>query len=55
MGCSGHLRRPALLPCHVIGPTLAAAGEVLAVGDQTLVQLAGEQWDAVDTGVVPKL
>ena len=24
------------------------------MGDQTLVQLAGEHWDAVHTGVVPK-
>ena len=31
--CSGHLRRPALLPRHVVGPALTAAGEVLALGD----------------------
>ena len=30
------------------------AGEVLAMGDQALVQLAGEHRDAVDPGVVPK-
>ena len=35
--CSGHLRRPALLAGHVISPALAAAGEVLAVGNQALV------------------
>ena len=50
--CSGHLWRPALLPCHVIGPALAAADKVLAVGDQALVQLAGQQWDAVRPGVI---
>jgi len=44
----------ALLPCHVIRPALAAAGEVLAMGDQALVKLAGEQWDAVHPGVVAK-
>jgi hypothetical protein len=37
--CSGHLRRPALLTDHVVGPTLAAAGE---------------HRDAVHPGVVPK-
>ncbi|WP_341886349.1 hypothetical protein [Synechococcus sp. UW140] len=52
MGRSGHLRRPALLPHLVVSPTLAAAGEVLTVSDQTLVQLAGEHWDAVHPGVM---
>jgi len=52
--CSGHLRRPALLTCHVVGPALAAAGQVFAMDDQPLVQLAGEQRDAVHPGVVPK-
>lgn len=42
MAYSGHFRRPAFLAHHVICPALAAAGEVLAVGDQPLVQLAGE-------------
>jgi hypothetical protein len=32
---------------HVNGPSLAAAGEVLAMGDQPLMQLTGERWDAV--------
>ena len=36
---SGHLRRPALLPHQVVSPALAAAGEVLTMGDQALVQL----------------
>ncbi len=51
---SGHVRRPALLASHVIGPALAAAGEVLAVGDQALVQLAGEHRDAVHPRVMPE-
>jgi hypothetical protein len=54
MGDSGHLRRPALLPGHVIGPALAAAGQVLAMGEQALVQLASEHRDAVHSRVVPK-
>ena len=53
--CSGHLRRPALLPGHAVGPALAAAGQVLAMGDQPLVQLTGEHRDAVHPGVMPKL
>jgi hypothetical protein len=52
--CSGHLRRPAPLTGHVISPALAAAGEVLAVSDQPLVQLAGEHWNAVHPSVVPE-
>jgi len=52
--CSGHLRCPAPLTHHVVGPALAAAGEVLAVGDQPLEQLAGEHGDAVHPGVVPE-
>ena len=55
MGGSGHLRRPALLAAHVIGPALAAAGEVLAMGDQPLMQLAGEHRDAAHSRVVPEL
>ncbi len=49
------LRRPALLPGHVICPALAAAGQVLTVGDQPLVQLTREHGDAVHPGVVAKL
>lgn len=51
---SGHLGRPALLTGHVIGPSLTAADQMLAMGDQPLVLLAGEQVDAVDPGVVPE-
>ena len=39
---------------HVVGPALAAAGEVLAVGDQALVQQAGQQRDAVHPRMVLK-
>ncbi len=39
------------LPQHVDRPALAAAGEMLAMGDQALVQLAGQQGDAVDASV----
>jgi hypothetical protein len=38
---------------HVVCPPLAAAGEVLAVGDQALMQLSVEHWDAVHPGVMP--
>ena len=55
MAYSGHFRRPASLAHHVVGPALAAAGEVLAMGDQPLVQLAGKNRDAVHPGVVPEL
>ena len=54
MPSSGHLGQPAPLPHQVVSPALAAAGQVFAMGDQTLVQLAGEQRDAVHPGVVPK-
>jgi hypothetical protein len=33
----------------------ATVGEVLAMGDQPLMQLAGEHRDAVHPGVVPEL
>jgi hypothetical protein len=54
VACSGYLRRPALLAGHVLGPTLAAGHQMLAVGDQPLVQLAGEHRDAVHARVVPE-
>ena len=54
IGRSGHLRRPAPLTGHVIGPALAAAGQVFSMGDQTLVQLAGEHRNAVHPGVAPE-
>lgn len=39
---------------HVIGPALSTAGDVLAMGDQTLVQLVSEHGDAVHPGVMPE-
>jgi hypothetical protein len=39
---------------NVLGPAAAAVGEVLAVGDQPLVQMAREQRDAVWAGVMPE-
>jgi hypothetical protein len=38
----------------VVSPTLTAVSEVLALSHQSLVQLAGEQRDAVRAGVVAK-
>jgi hypothetical protein len=40
---------------HVIGPALAAANQVLALGNLAAVQLAGEHGDALRFGVVAKL
>jgi len=37
---------------QVLGPAAAAMGEVLTMGDQPLVQVAGEQWDAVGARVM---
>ena len=51
---SAHLRRPTPLANHVIGPPLTAADQVLALGDQAVVQLAGEHRDALRSGVVPE-
>jgi len=39
---------------QVFCPAAAAVGEVLAVVDQALVQVAGEQRDAVRAGVMPE-
>ncbi len=44
---------PALLAHLVVGSTLAAADEVLGVGVQPLLQLAGEQRGFVYSGVIP--
>ena len=43
---------PASAPC--LHPALVAAGQVLAQCDQTLMNLTGEQRDAVHTGVLTK-
>jgi hypothetical protein len=37
---------------ELLGPVVAAAGEVLTVADQALVEMAREQRDAISTGVV---
>jgi hypothetical protein len=37
---------------QIFCPAAAAMGEVLAVGNKALVQVAGEQRDAVGAGVV---
>ena len=39
---------------QVFGPALATAGQVLAVSDQALMQVAGEQWYALGPRVVAK-
>ena len=54
IGSSGHLRRPTPLVVQVFCPAAAAVGEVLAMGDQALLQQAGEQRDAVRPRVMPK-
>lgn len=37
---------------EILGPAGAAMGDVLPMGDQALVELAGEQGDAVGSGVM---
>ena len=51
---SRHLRLPVPPAAQVLHPTAAAAGEVLTMGDQALVQVAGQQWDAGGTRVMPE-
>jgi hypothetical protein len=53
-GChrSRRFRRPGPLAVQVLRPSAAAVGEVLAMGDQALVQVAGKHRDAVGPGVV---
>ena len=52
---SANLRRPALVAHHVVSPALAATDQVLALGNQALVQLASEHGDALSACVVAKL
>jgi hypothetical protein len=47
-------RRPTPLPHAVLGPPSATRRQVLPLGDQPWVQLAGEQRDAVRFRVVTK-
>lgn len=49
---SSQLGRPAALAVQVLRPPLTAMGDVLTVGDQPLVQVAGEQGDAAGGGMV---
>lgn len=49
---SRHLRLPVPQAVPVCRPTAAAAGEVLAIGDQGLMQMAGELRNAVGPRVV---
>ena len=51
---SRHLWSPAPLAHQVLGPTVTAAGEVFPLGDQPLVELAGEQGDAVGARMMAK-
>ena len=39
---------------QVLGPAAAAMGEVLAMGDQSLMQMAGEQRDALGPWLMPE-
>ena len=39
---------------QLLGPVRAAAGQVLSMSDQALVEVAGEHGDAISTGMVPK-
>jgi hypothetical protein len=43
---------PSPLGCEILGPAGAAMGEVITVADQPLMQLAGEQGNAVHPSVV---
>lgn len=42
---SYRFRRPTQRACRLTAPVVATAGEVLALADQALVELAGEQGD----------
>jgi len=52
LSSSRNFRLPAPLAAQVLHPTAAAAGEVLPMGDQPLVQVAGEQGDGVGAWVM---
>ena len=43
LGRSRRLRCPAPFSCQILGPAGAAVGEVIAVADMSLMQLAGEK------------
>jgi len=52
IGLTGRINKP--LRAQVLLPLAAAAGEVLTMGNQPLVQVAGEQRDAVSPRVLAK-
>jgi len=49
---SARLRCPTALAGHVVGPPLTAAQQVVALGNQAPVQLAGEEGDALRSRMV---
>ena len=51
---SYRFRRPTQRACRLTAPVVATAGEVLALADQALVELAREQRDLVVTEVMAK-
>ena len=51
-GRSGRFRRPTPWACRFAGPVWATSGEVLALADQPLVELADEQGDLGFTEVM---
>jgi len=52
--CSSRFWRPTARACRLATPARATAGEVLALADQALVELAGEQGNLVVTEVMAK-
>jgi len=52
--CSRHFRRPTPLAVKILRPATASMGEVVAMGDQPLVQMAGQLRDAVGARMVPE-
>ena len=49
-----HFRCPSMLTCQITGPVRTAVGDVFTVGNEALVQLAGEQGHAIGPGMVAK-
>ena len=51
---SPDFRRPAPLAVQILRPAVAAMGEVIAMGDQALMQMAGQLRNALGPRVVPE-
>ena len=51
---SRHFRRPAPLAVQILRPAAATVGEVIAMGDQPLMQMAGQLRDADGARMVPE-